>query len=193
MRLLLARHGETGDQYVGRYIGATDLPLSANGRAQARRLRELLPVGIGRCLCSPMLRARQTAELALGGAACQIEILDPLREVDFGRWEGLSFAEIAAQDEGLVADWQRDALAFQFPGGEHTASFWRRVQAVIEVITKLPEEEVLVVCHGGVIRAMICALLGLSFEHYLLFAVQPAALTVFDVDGQRGVLLGLNL
>lgn len=193
MRLLLARHGETGDQYAGRYIGATDLPLSARGRQQARRLRERLPTGIGRCLCSPMLRARQTAELALAGSDCRVEILDPLREVDFGRWEGLSFAEIVALDEGLVADWQREALAFRFPGGEHTASFWQRTQAALAMITKLPEAEVLVICHGGVIRAMICALLGLAFDHYLLFAVQPAALTVFDVDGQRGVLLGLNV
>ena len=193
MRLLLARHGETGDQYAGRYIGATDLPLSVTGREQARRLRTVLPTGICRCLCSPMLRARQTAELALAGNDCRVEILDALREVDFGRWEGLSFAEIVSQDEGLVADWQRDGLAFQFPGGEHTRSFWQRVQAALVLITELPEVEVLVICHGGVIRAMICSLLGLSFEHYLLFAVQPAALTVFEVDGQRGVLQGLNL
>ncbi len=193
MRLLLVRHGETGDQYAGRYIGATELPLSPKGRDQAKRLRDVLPAVVCRCLCSPMLRARQTAELALAGSGCRIELLDSLREVDFGRWEGLSFAEIAAQDAGLVADWQRAALDFQFPGGEHTLIFWQRVQEALLVITELPEDEVLVICHGGVIRAMICTLLGLSFEHYLFFAVKPAALTVFEVNGQRGVLQGLNL
>ncbi len=193
MRLFLARHGETGDQYAGRYIGATDLPLSARGREQARRMTAVLPAGVTRCLCSPLLRARETAELALAGGSLRVEIVDALREIDFGRWEGLSFSEIAARDQDLVADWQRDALAFQFPGGEHTAHFWQRVQAALAVIVDLPAEEVLVVCHGGVVRAMLCMLLGLSFDHFLLFAVKPAALTVLEVDGRRGVLQGLNL
>jgi alpha-ribazole phosphatase len=193
MRLLLVRHGETGDQYAGRYIGATDLPLSVKGREQARRLASLLPAGVGRCLCSPMLRARQTAEIALAGQGCRLEVVDLLREIDFGRWEGLTFAEIVAQDPGLVDDWQRDPLAFQFPGGEETRSFWQRVQQALTMIAALPEDEVLVICHGGVIRAMICLLLGLPFDRYLHFAIRPAALTVLDVDGQRGVLQGLNL
>lgn len=193
MRLLLARHGETGDQYAGRYVGATDPPLSATGREQAKRLADVLPAGVARCLCSPLGRARETAELALAGRNCRVEILDTLREIDFGRWEGLSFSEIVARDQPLVADWQQDPLAFQFPGGEHTLYFWQRVQGALKAIAALPEDEVLVVCHGGVIRAMLCALLGLDFDHYLLFVIKPAALTVLEVDGQRGVLHGLNL
>jgi len=193
MQLLLARHGETGDHYTGRYIGARDLPLSTTGREQARRLTDVLPAGITRCLSSPMIRARETAELALTGRDCRLEILDSLREINFGRWEGLSFAEIASQDQGLVAEWQRDALAFQFPEGEHTLSFWQRVQEALGVIVALPEDTVLVICHGGVIRAMLCSLLGLPFEKYLLFAIKPAALTLLDVDGHRGVLQYLNV
>lgn len=193
MRLLLVRHGETGDQYTGRYIGSTDLPLSAHGREQARRLTDILPAGVGRCLCSPMLRARETAEIALAGRDCRLEILESLREIDFGRWEGLSFAEIVAQDPGLVDDWRQDPLDFTFPGGEQTRHFWQRAQEALAMTVALPEDEVLVICHGGVIRVMICLLLGLSFEYYLLFAIKPAALTVLDVDGQQGVLLGLNL
>lgn len=193
MRLFLARHGETGDQFAGRYIGATDLPLSAVGRQQAGHLANLLPAGIGRCLCSPMLRTRETAELALAGRDCPLQIIDALREIDFGRWEGLSFAEIAAQDQELVQEWQQDVLAFQFPGGELTLHFWQRVREVLTMIVALPEDAVLVVCHGGVIRAMLCILLGLSVEHYLRFAIKPARLTVLEVDGPQGVLEGLNL
>lgn len=192
MKLLLARHGETGDQYAGRYIGAHDPPLSATGRQQARRLATTLPAGVTRCLCSPMLRARETAELALEGRTCRTEVLDSLREIHFGRWEGLSFAEIAAHDHDLVVDWQRDALAFQFPDGEHTLGFWHRVQEALQAILALHEDTVLVICHGGVIRAILCSLLGLPFEKYLLFSIEPAALTLLNVDGQRGVLQYLN-
>lgn len=193
MRLLLARHGETGNRYAGRYIGATNLPLSALGREQARRLAGVLPDGITRCLCSPMRRAKETADLALHGRDCPLEEMDVLREVDFGRWEGLSFSEIVAQDQELVDEWQRDPLSFRFPGGELTADFRQRVHEALQAIIALPGEALLVICHGGVIRAMLCSLLGLSFDHYLSFWIAPAALTVIEVDGQRGVLTGLNL
>ena len=203
MRLLLVRHGETGEQYSGRYLGATDLPLSPRGRQEAGRLASLLPEGLSRCLVSPLCRARETAEIALAGRGPRLEVMDALREIDFGRWEGLTFAEILVRDQALVNDWQRDALAFQFPGGEHTLRFWQRVQEATRAIVALPEErsvpsppldgEILVITHGGVIRAMLCGLLGLPFDRYLSFAVKPAALTVVEVHGQQGVLQGLNL
>lgn len=192
MQLLLARHGETEAHNAGRYIGSQDPPLSATGRQQAHRLAGILPSGISRCLCSPMLRARETASLALADHPCQVELLDSLREVDFGRWEGLSFPEIAAQDPDLVTEWQRDPLGFQFPNGEHALSFWQRVQKALTTITALPDDSILLICHGGVIRVMLCSLLGIPFETYLLFAVKPAALIRLDVDGQRGVLQYLN-
>lgn len=193
MQLLLARHGETGAHNTSRYIGATDLPLSALGREQARHLAGILPSGIGHCLCSPMLRARQTAELALTGRDCPLEVIAGLREIDFGRWEGLTFAEIAAADQELVVQWQQDPLAFRFPVGEHTLRFWQRVEETLELIMARPEEQVLVICHGGVIRAMLCLLLGLPFDKYLSFSIRPAALTRLEVDGRRGVLQCLNV
>lgn len=194
MRLLLARHGETGAQYSGRYIGSTDLPLSEIGKEQARRLADVLPTtGLSRCLCSPMRRTRETAQLALDGRECPIEMLDVLREIDFGRWEGLSFPEIVVRDQRLVTEWQQDPLAFHFPGGEQTGDFRQRIEAGLQGIISLSDDSVLVVCHGGVIRAMLCSLLGISFTHYLSFAIAPAALTVIEVDGQRGVLQALNV
>jgi len=193
MRLLLARHGETGEQYAGRYIGTTDPPLSPRGRGEARRLASLLPTGLSRCLVSPLGRARETAALALIGREVRIEVMEGLREVDFGRWEGLCFAEILDRDPLLVNDWQRDPLAFTFPGGEHTLHFWQRVQEAMRTIVVQPEEEILVIAHGGVLRAMLCGLLALPFDRYLSFAIKPAALTVLEVHGRQGVLQGLNL
>ncbi|MBA3015538.1 MAG: histidine phosphatase family protein [Proteobacteria bacterium] len=193
MRLFLARHGETGSQYSERYIGATDLPLSELGRQQAMQLADVLPKGVTRCLCSPLHRARETASLALRGRDCLLMDMEALREVDFGRWEGLSFPEIVDQDQALVDEWQQNPTSFQFPEGESVEGFRQRVQEGLMTIVALPDKEVLVVCHGGVIRAMLCALLGLSFANYLSFAIAPAALTVVVVDGHRGVLHGLNL
>lgn len=192
MRLFLARHGETGTHYRGRYIGSTDLPLSEKGREQARRLSDVLPPGGIRCFCSPMRRTLETATLALDERKCIPEVVDSLREVDFGRWEGLSFAEILARDQGLVDEWQRNPLSFSFPQGEQTGAFRNRVEEWLKTIITLPED-VLAFSHGGVIRVILCSLLGVSFAHYLSFSIAPAALTVIEVDGQRGVLQALNL
>lgn len=193
MRLILVRHGQTDAAYAGRYVGASDPSLSALGRDQARELAARLPDDIGCCLCSPLCRARETARLALVGRTCPIEVMGELREVDFGRWEGLSFAEILDRDAALVADWQRDPPHFHFPDGESTAVFRARVAAALEALARQPQAMVLAVCHGGVIRAMLCQLLDLPFARYLSFHVQPAAMTVLDVEGGRGVLRGLNL
>jgi broad specificity phosphatase PhoE len=192
MRLFLVRHGDTGDQYAGRYIGATDLPLSIIGCEQAARLADRLPATLCRCLISPMRRARETAAIALAGRECRLQVMAALKEIDFGRWEGLSFAEIVAKDQALVNAWQQDALAFCFPEGEQTLGFWQRVQEALQAIVALPDEEILVICHGGVIRAMLCGLLGLPFDRYLSFAIKPATMAVVDVHGRQGVLVGLN-
>ncbi|MDA8417483.1 MAG: histidine phosphatase family protein [Desulfobacteraceae bacterium] len=193
MRLVLVRHGTTDGQRAGRYQGASDPPLSRTGREQASALGARLPPGPFRCLCSPRLRARETAEMALAGAGRELEfvIVEALREIDFGRWEGLTFAEILAQDQALVAAWQRHPARFRFPDGEATSSFWRRVRGVLGEIISRPEPA-LVICHGGVIRAMLCLLLALPRAKALCFDIQPASLTVLEVDGVRGQLLSLN-
>ncbi|MDA8159429.1 MAG: histidine phosphatase family protein [Desulfobacteraceae bacterium] len=193
MRLVLVRHGATDGQRAGRYQGASDPPLSRTGREQARALGARLPPGLGRFLCSPQLRARETAEMALAaaGRAPEFVVVEALREIDFGRWEGLTFAEILAQDPALVVAWQRHPTRFRFPDGEAIASFWRRVRGALGEIISQPQPA-LVVCHGGVIRAMLCLLLALPRAKALCFDIQPAALTVLEVDGGRGQLLGLN-
>ncbi|MCW5211081.1 histidine phosphatase family protein, partial [Desulfobulbus sp. N3] len=119
-----------------------------------------------------------------------------LREIDFGRWELQTFADIAAQDEELLPAWNQ-YLDFTFPEGEAVAAFIQRVEAMLAVFsgmeTSAGTNTVAVVTHGGVIRTMICLALGISPRNYLLFDVQPASLTVLDLFSEGGVLRGLNL
>ncbi len=108
--LYLCRHGDTEWSTVRRLAGRTDLPLTAQGEANARQLgTRLHDVIFDRALMSPLLRARRTAELA-GFAKAHVD--DRLREMDFGRYEGLTIADIRRQQP----DWTylRDGC----PGGE---------------------------------------------------------------------------
>ncbi|MBM4313818.1 MAG: histidine phosphatase family protein [Deltaproteobacteria bacterium] len=191
-RVILIRHGDLGEGCRGRYIGRTEAPLSENGMLQAVALAgELGRLKGAHLICSPLLRTRQTAEIALGAAdACDIDA--DLREIDFGRWEGRGFTEIAAADPAVVERWAALDGDFTFPGGERVGDFSKRVGAVAGRIAADPAETVVAFTHGGVIRFLICRFLGLEVRHYLLFDIRPGSLTEIGLEEGKGVLTRLN-
>ncbi|MGO8753596.1 MAG: histidine phosphatase family protein [Thermoguttaceae bacterium] len=190
-RLILVRHARIAAAYHGRLIGATDAPLDAAGEAQARamarRVMHFLPCVV---YCSPMLRCRQTA------AAMAPELpltIDPaLREIDFGRWENRTFDEAAADDPSLVDRWAAFDPHFAFPNGENVGGFLKRVHAAADRLAKADTPIALAVTHGGVIRTMICYLLGLAPRKYVAFHVPYAAIAVIDLFEGKGVLAALE-
>jgi alpha-ribazole phosphatase len=190
--LILVRHGDLGEKYHGRYIGRTDAPLAAEGRRQAAALAgELGRLARPRILCSPLLRARETLEIALGTDAA-FTVDNDLREINFGRWEAMNFAEIAAADPAAVDRWAALEDDFAFPGGESIGAFRTRIGAVAGRIAADPSGTAVAVTHGGVIRLLICHFLGLEYRRYLLFDVRPGSLSEISIDGGTGVLTRLN-
>jgi alpha-ribazole phosphatase len=191
-RLVLIRHGDTGEAHRNRYIGRTDLPLSAEGERQAAALARVVcrwPEALA--LCSPLQRCRRTAEIALGPDR-NLEIDADLREVDFGLWDGLSFAEIVKGYPAAVERWAALTDDFRFPGGEALAAFVNRVAAAARRIAAAPAETILAVTHGGVIRLLICHFLGIEVKQYLLFEVGMASLSEIRIEAGHGVLTLLN-
>jgi alpha-ribazole phosphatase len=190
-RLLLVRHAQIAAEHVGQLIGATDVPLDPSAESRARtaagRLARWNPQT---CICSPMQRCRQTAAAV---APDLVPHFDPdLREIDFGRWETKAFAEAAAKDPSLVDRWAAFAPDFAFPGGESVADFLHRVHAAADRLIHAEAETVLVVTHGGVIRTMICHLLGLESRRYVAFDVPYLATAVIDLFDGQGVLATLE-
>lgn len=192
-RLILIRHGDLGEGCRGRYIGRTDTPLSAEGGRQAAALAgPLARLTDGAALfASPLRRSRETAELAFGRGA-NFVIDSDLREIDFGRWEGIGFSEIRAADPEAVNRWAALAEDFAFPDGESIADFRKRIGAAARRIALDPAETAVVVTHGGVIRFLICHFLGLPDRAHLLFELLPASISEIRIDGGRGVLTLLN-
>jgi len=116
LTLLLTRHGQAaaGDVMLG---GQLDVPLLPSGREEAEALaRRLSGVRIDRIVSSPMLRALETAQTIATGRP--VEVDERLRELDYGRWEGLTYDEIDAHDPELRARWEHDPAATHSPGGE---------------------------------------------------------------------------
>jgi len=190
-KLYFLRHGDTGLQ--GRYIGSYDVPLSDRGLVQACKTGVLLQEkGVTKIVCSPMLRCRQTLEqLSL---SCTCEFNELLREIDFGRWEGKTFSEIVQIDKNLVDSWVTESEDFSFPSGESLLAFSKRVACFKDQLEAMVEDKILVIAHGGVIRHLICLLLGLESDKYLVFDVKPGCFSSISLFAEGGgVLTGFNI
>lgn len=188
-KLVLIRHGHIDARYDGRFIGSTDVPLADEGLAEASCLataaETMAPV---KCLCSPMLRARQTAD-AMGVA---YEIHPDLREICFGRWECMTFEEIRRSEPQAVSEWAQYSIDFSFPEGESTRSFLSRVRDFGKRAVAEPAQTLVAVTHAGVIRALICHFLDLDPRNYLLFDVGPSSVSKIAIHDGKGVLTQLN-
>jgi broad specificity phosphatase PhoE len=93
-----------------------------------------------------------------------VQLVDELREIDFGRWEGLTREEIEASDPILAKDWLAGAEGFEYPGGEPRARFEERVARGLAHILSQPVRGALVVAHKGVIRTIVRSLTGAAPE-----------------------------
>ncbi len=191
-KLLLIRHCETVSG-PRRYIGKTDSALSRKGRSQAGMLvGPLKASGVHHVLTSPAVRAFETALLASEGTGAAVEQDPDLWEIDFGRWEGMSFAEIAAADPDLVSQWAMGRMDFCFPEGESLVSFWGRIKRAGERIGQRQDETVAAVTHGGVIRMLLCYFLGLDPRSHLMFEISPGSITIVHLYRESAALFGLN-
>ena len=178
VRLALLRHGPTDWNAAGRIQGHTDIPLSDAGLAKMAGLR--LPFAMARVYCSPLLRARQTAEaLMLRGAVQDARLM----EQHWGRWEGLTREQIFAahgDDAFLQAGSQRGA-EFRPLAGESTGELHARVGAFLKDIAS-GQGDAVGIAHLGVLRAAYTLATGWAMD-----AAMPA-----DLDVSKILVLSLD-
>ncbi len=177
MRLIIVRDDETDWALAGRYTGATDVLLTANGRREATSLPSLIEhVSGGRSpvvVSSPRQRAAvATATLAL--PECDLSI-DPLvAEYDYGDYEGLTSEQIRRRAPGW--DIWRDGC----PHGESTPEVGRRADAFLRTTVQKCAGPLIVVTHGHFSRILAARALGLAPEWGRLFASVPASLSLIE-------------
>ena len=158
-RLVLIRHGETLGNSSERLHGSADLALSPAGRAQLQCAAASLRTEVFELVvASPLRRSWEGARIVAGAAPIQLE--HDFREIHFGRWEGLSKAEIEASNPILFRDWQAKAAGFEYPGGEPRAEFRARVVRGLGRLQASGADAALGVLHRGVIRVIGEQLLG---------------------------------
>ncbi len=150
--ILLIRHALTAGNQQKLYIGRTDQPLCTKGREQAAALALKLPP-CDKVFSSPMLRCLQTATILFPEQ--NIEVINDLRECDFGIFEGKSADELAAHP--AYREWLSTNCKAPIPGGEDVTLFKKRTcEAFAQVVTNLPDNSLnALVVHGGSIMAIL--------------------------------------
>ncbi len=161
----LARHGQTAYNLEGRFQGQQAIPLDDTGREQALELAERASTwGFATLWCSPLRRARETAD-AVSRRVGLIPREDArFMETDAGDWTDRSFADVQAEAPELFAAFANADPDFAFPGGESFAQQEVRVAAALEDV-EAGELPALVVCHGMVIRAALSVRIGRWLPH----------------------------
>jgi probable phosphoglycerate mutase len=184
MRILLARHGETKWNAEGRYQGQVDVPLSEVGEAQARKLGDRLrDVQVDRAVSSPLLRAKRTAELALGPSREAMLRLDSgLAEIAHGTWEGLLAAEIGAMDGERLRAWREAPETVQMPQGESLQQVLDRAWTALQraTVDLGADETLLVLAHDAVNRVLLCRILGLPLSRLWTFRQAPTTINLLE-------------
>ncbi|WP_026596941.1 histidine phosphatase family protein [Methylobacterium sp. 77] len=192
MTVYFVRHGQTDWNAAGRLQGQRDVPLNATGRGQAEAVAERLKAVAGADLAeaefvaSPLLRTRQTMEVlraSLDLAPGDYDVDDRLMEINFGSWEGSTWAEIRRRDGGSALARDRDRWGYR-PPGERSESYAMLVERVRPAITDLRRPAV-IVAHGGVARAILVILGYASIREAPRMGIRQGSVLVLDQSRWR--------
>lgn len=182
-RIYLVRHGETQLTEEDRFAGSSDVTLSVEGRKQVSGLAARLKnEKLDAIYTSPLVRTLETARIL--ASPHQLEpISEPcLRELDYGRWEGLRRSDVERDFKDEYGIWQEDPFTIAPQGGESGLNVLNRVLPVVRRIVETHRHgSVLLVSHKGVNRLLISSLLGFDMRSYRDRLDQsPAALNILD-------------
>jgi len=168
------RHGETARSRSGQYSGRADIPLTKNGEAEARQLGDRIRLtSFAQVFCSPLIRAKQTCELA--GLSKDWLIDDELAEWDCGDYEGQKYADISA----VRPNWNlfRDGC----PNGEMPADVSARADRLVARFSLL-DGNIAVFAHSHLGRVLAARWLELAVEHAECFLIDTASVSILGFD-----------
>jgi len=199
--LFLIRHGETFWNADGRLQGQCDTKLNGRGREQAREagrlLSRLVPDAAGTSfIASPLIRARESLEILMGALVAQGRLAagvpyttdDRLKELAFGRWEGLTWKEVRRDAPKDYAARDADVWNVPPPGGESYASLASRAGPLLSGLSAGS----VVVSHGGITRIALHLFAGMPCEHAAKAVIRQGEVLVLD-EGRAGWASGAPL
>lgn len=190
MKIYLVRHGETDWNQAGLLQGQTDIALNAQGLEQAREAAERLKeVPFELAFCSPLIRAKRTAETIIGDRKITLTTDERLREPNFGPWEGVDIRTIK---DAASQPFTNPGSYIPPEGAESFAQLYKRSGEFVDQVLLPLEgtyETVLVVAHGGVNRSILNPVLNIPVDDFWRMHMGNCATAILDcTDGKLSML-----
>lgn len=189
-RLVLIRHGQTHATNDPWFRGQVDVPLDDVGLAQAAATTERVVAGWAphAVFSSPLVRARQTAELVAAPFGIQVRVHEGLTDINYGVWQGLRAHEVRTRWLKTLTVWNTRPHHAAIPGGENLSLVRTRVlRAVTEIVAAYPQETVIIVAHAVINRLIMLRALGWTYERFWDLPQKNCSLCVVDIDDLEAV------
>ena len=186
-KVILFRHGQTEWNILGKYQGKTDVPLSEDGKRQAKMLAAKFPTAeLHAVYSSDLSRAAFTAKCVADRFSLPV-VTDPaFREIDFGAWEGLTFTEIAERyPYAAEGRFWKNPDEIKIPDGETFADVQRRgMKRLREIIAANPDKTIAVAAHGGINRTIIAEALHMPLQYLWSIRQFNTAVNIICYEGE---------
>jgi broad specificity phosphatase PhoE len=194
-KIILTRHGHVEGIKPERFRGRTELPLTELGMKQALATARRIST-TWRPICvytSPMGRCIATGQAIAEAAGIGHWPIEDLNDLDFGRWQWKTHAEVDAEAPQLFALWNSAPHLVRFPDGDSLQDLMARVaEALRFVLGQHPDKVVVLVSHDSVNRALLLSLLELPVSAYWRLAQDPCAINEIDVIDGKALVLSMN-
>jgi broad specificity phosphatase PhoE len=194
-RFILVRHGQTTWNREERFRGQSDIPLNETGLAQAAMTARRIATGWSPAAvyCSPLLRARQTAQAIADPLALPVQPQADLNDIHFGLLQGLTVAEATERWPAVVHTWFNAPHLAQLPGGERLEEVSARAMAAVnELAARHPTDTIVLVGHLVLNKVMLLGVMGLGLDRFWRLAQETCAINVFDAEDGDFTVVGLN-
>ncbi len=194
-KILLVRHGHVEGIEPARFRGRRDVPLTEEGRRQARAVAERIaerwrPSAI---YASPLQRCVQTAHEICAASSVPSVVVDGLNDLDYGAWEWKTHPEVREQWPELFECWLKAPQLVRFPQGESLQDLIARTADVLRMLlARHVNDTVVLVGHDSGIRTLLLQLLDQPISAYWRLAPQPAAVSEVDIAGLAVEVRGIN-
>lgn len=194
VRFILIRHGQTEWNKLERFRGRVDIDLDEMGLKQAKATVERIAQWqVAAIYSSPLKRAMTTAQIIANRLGLVVQALEGINDMDFGRWQGLTIAEVRGKYAQLFDLWRYSPERLEIPGAETLEGVRNRVVATIdELAAKHNDQTVALVSHRVVCKVLICHLLGLDNSHFWQIGQDATAINLFEVWQGSPVIRLLN-
>ena len=174
MKLYIVRHGQTGYNIDNKVCGISDVELTSLGKQQAKMASEQLKdISLDMIFASPLQRAHETAKIINENHQLEIKIDSRIQEINFGKFEGIVNNEefqYYKQNHGL-----------HYPGGESLFQVVHRVYSFLEELeNKYPDKNILVVCHGGIVRVIHSYFYGMTNEELMTWLPENCCIQCYE-------------